>query len=106
MTGSSQFIVRCMTSSAPKWRSRCGDRPTTGMGSEQPMREVAGRLSLYAVGCASIFVLWHLAAVCLVRSILFPPPWPVLLKAVELARDGTLGENIGISLQRILLGFC
>ena len=70
------------------------------------MREAVGKLSLYALGFASIFLLWHLAAVYLVRSVLFPPPWPVLLKGVELARDGTLGENIGISLQRILLGFC
>jgi ABC-type nitrate/sulfonate/bicarbonate transport system permease component len=70
------------------------------------MREGAGRLSLYAVGFASIFVLWHLAAVYFVSSVLFPPPWPVLLKAVQLARDGTLEENIAISLQRILLGFC
>jgi NitT/TauT family transport system permease protein len=69
------------------------------------MREAAGRLSLYAIGFASIFVLWHLAAVYLVHSVLFPPPWPVLVKAVQLARDGTLEENVGISLQRVLLGF-
>jgi ABC-type nitrate/sulfonate/bicarbonate transport system permease component len=69
------------------------------------MREAAVRVSLYALGFASMFVLWHLAAVYFVKSILFPPPWAVLIKAIELAGDGTLAANIGISLQRILLGF-
>jgi ABC-type nitrate/sulfonate/bicarbonate transport system permease component len=69
------------------------------------MREAAGKICLYVLGFASIFVLWHIAAVYLVRSVLFPPPWPVLVKAVQLARDGTLAANVEISLQRILLGF-
>jgi NitT/TauT family transport system permease protein len=69
------------------------------------MRENLGRIGLYLLGFLSMFVLWHVAAVYLVSSILFPPPWAVIVKAVELVQDGTIAENIAISLQRILLGF-
>jgi ABC-type nitrate/sulfonate/bicarbonate transport system permease component len=59
----------------------------------------------YAVGFCSLFLTWHLVAVYVVASVLFPPPFAVAVRAVELFRDGTLGENIGISLQRIVIGF-
>ena len=36
---------------------------------------------------------------------LFPPPWQVFLKAIELARDGTLWEQASASLGRIASGF-
>src|SRR5467141_719957 len=52
----------------------------------------------YAIGFASLFLLWHVAAV-------FPPPGSVIARAVALFRDGTLVANVAISLQRILTGF-
>jgi ABC-type nitrate/sulfonate/bicarbonate transport system permease component len=64
-----------------------------------------GRLGGYLLGFASLFLLWHVASSYLLNSVLFPQPATVIAKAVELARDGTLGEHAGISLQRIFLGF-
>ncbi len=69
------------------------------------MSERAHKLLGYAIGFASLFILWHLAAVYVVSSVLFPPPLRVLEKGYELARDGVLGEQIAISMQRILIGF-
>jgi ABC-type nitrate/sulfonate/bicarbonate transport system permease component len=59
----------------------------------------------YAIGFASMFVIWHLASVYLVSSVLFPPPARVLVKAYELARSGMLEQQIAVSMQRILIGF-
>src|SRR5207248_2298835 len=59
----------------------------------------------YLIGFAGPFPLWHLAAVSLVRSALFPPPGSVITRAVALFRDRTLVANVAISLQRILTGF-
>jgi NitT/TauT family transport system permease protein len=70
------------------------------------MRGSLARLSGYIVGFGSLFALWHLASVYLLNSVLFPPPARVLVKAVELGKDGTLWENASISLQGIGLGFC
>lgn len=64
-----------------------------------------GRLAGYLAGFASLFVIWHVASTWLLNSVLFPPPWQVVLKAVELARDGTLGEEVATSLGRIAAGF-
>ncbi len=69
------------------------------------MQEKIGKLGGYAVGFASLFVIWYAASTYLVASVLFPPPWQVILKAIELAYDGILGENVAISLQRIMIGF-
>ena len=69
------------------------------------MSEIGGKLLGYAIGFVSLFILWHVVAVYLLKSILFPPPWQVLLKAVELARSGVLWENTAVSLRRILIGF-
>ena len=63
------------------------------------------RFSGYLVGFASLFALWHVAAVYLLNSVLFPPPLRVIAKAVELAEDGTLWSNASVSLRRIALGF-
>src|SRR5947209_10760975 len=63
------------------------------------------KLAGYFIGFGSLFVIWHVASVYLLNSILFPPPVRVVAKAAELARDGTLWENASISLQRIALGF-
>jgi len=59
----------------------------------------------YALGFASLFVLWQLASLYLVSSVLFPPPTVVLRKALVLARNGVLLEHLSASLQRILTGF-
>jgi NitT/TauT family transport system permease protein len=59
----------------------------------------------YAVGFASLFVLWHLASVYVVSSVLFPPPATVFSKGVTLAQSGVLFEHLFASVQRILIGF-
>jgi NitT/TauT family transport system permease protein len=59
----------------------------------------------YALGFASLFVLWQVASLYLVSSVLFPPPTVVLRKALVLARNGVLLEHLSASLQRILTGF-
>jgi ABC-type nitrate/sulfonate/bicarbonate transport system permease component len=59
----------------------------------------------YVVGFVSLFVLWHLAAVYLVGSVLFPPPAVVFRKGWALAHSGALWEHLSASLQRILTGF-
>jgi len=59
----------------------------------------------YALGFASLFVLWHLASIYLVSSVLFPPPAIVFRKAAILVRNGVLLEHLWASVQRILVGF-
>jgi ABC-type nitrate/sulfonate/bicarbonate transport system permease component len=69
------------------------------------MRQSLGPLAGYLAGFASLFLIWHIASTWLVGSVLFPPPWQVVMKAIELIQDGTLGEQVGASLSRILIGF-
>jgi len=59
----------------------------------------------YALGFASLFVIWQLTSIYLVGSVLFPPPTVVLRKGLMLARNGILFEHLSASLQRILAGF-
>jgi ABC-type nitrate/sulfonate/bicarbonate transport system permease component len=59
----------------------------------------------YAAGFAALFAIWHVAAVVIVRSVLFPPPGQVIVRAVELLQDGTLEEQVAVSLRRIMTGF-
>jgi len=59
----------------------------------------------YALGFVSLFVIWHLASVYLVSSVLFPPPAIVLRKGIVLVRNGVLFEHLWASGQRILAGF-
>src|SRR5882672_11352559 len=59
----------------------------------------------YALGFVSLFGLWHLAAVYLVGSVLFPPPSIVFRKGVVLVGNGVLFEHLWASTQRILAGF-
>jgi NitT/TauT family transport system permease protein len=74
-------------------------RAMTGLG-----RNILGILP-YAAGFCSLFLVWHVVAVYVVASVLFPPPYAVLLRGIELFEDGTLQANVGISLQRIVIGF-
>ncbi|MBS0548180.1 MAG: ABC transporter permease [Proteobacteria bacterium] len=62
-------------------------------------------VGIYLLGFASLFAIWHVAATWIMPSVLFPPPWQVIVKAIELARDGTLWEHASASLARIGLGF-
>jgi NitT/TauT family transport system permease protein len=59
----------------------------------------------YLAGFALLFLVWHVAAVFLVRSVLFPPPWPVFERAWSLIEDSILQEQIVASMRRILQGF-
>src|SRR2546426_6003801 len=59
----------------------------------------------YALGFASLFVVWQLASLYLVSSVLFPPPTVVFSKGLLLVRNGVLLANLAASLQRILAGF-
>jgi ABC-type nitrate/sulfonate/bicarbonate transport system permease component len=72
-------------------------------------RDTARRLwSLYggyAFGFVSLFLIWQLASVHVVSSVLFPPPTVVLRKAVLLLRNGVLLEHLSASAKRILAGF-
>jgi NitT/TauT family transport system permease protein len=73
------------------------------------LRATAHRLAeefgLYAVGFVSLFVVWHVVAVYIVRSVLFPPPLPVFARALVLIRNGELLVQVWASLERILIGF-
>ncbi len=69
------------------------------------MRASLRSLGIYLLGFASLFLIWHLAATFLLNSVLFPTPWKVVLKAIELAQDGTLWEQSSASLARIASGF-
>lgn len=68
-------------------------------------KDMLYRVGGYACGFALLFVIWHVAAVYIVKSILFPPPGQVVAKAIELIQDGTLQEQVAISMRRILSGF-
>src|SRR5437660_2298469 len=59
----------------------------------------------YALGFASLFVIWQLASLYLVSSVLFPPPTVVYRKGLVLTRNGVLLVHLAASLQRILAGF-
>jgi NitT/TauT family transport system permease protein len=57
------------------------------------------------IGFATLFLVWHIASVYIVKSLLFPPPLGVLKKGVELTMSGVLIEHIAVSLRRIAIGF-
>ena len=63
------------------------------------------RVLTYFAGFCLLFAVWHIAAVYVVGSILFPPPLQVFAKAIELIQDGTLQDQVLISMRRILTGF-
>ena len=69
------------------------------------MGAAARGVGIYLLGFASLFAIWHIAATWILSSVLFPPPWNVFVKAIELAEDGTLWEQASASLGRIATGF-
>jgi len=58
----------------------------------------------YLLGFLALFGSWHLLTY-LMPSILFPGPAVVISKAFSLLQDGSLVENLSISLMRIFSGF-
>jgi NitT/TauT family transport system permease protein len=70
-----------------------------------PLRRLWSVYGGYVVGFASLFLLWHLASLYLVSSVLFPPPAVVFRKGVALVRNGVLFEHLWASTQRIMAGF-
>ena len=69
------------------------------------MNERLRDLGLYLIGFASLFLVWEVASTWIIPSVLFPTPWKVILKTIELAEDGTLWEQSSASLARIGTGF-
>ena len=69
------------------------------------MRASLNSVGIYLVGFASLFLIWHVCSTWLLNSVLFPPPWQVILKAVELTQEGVLGEQVAVSMMRIFAGF-
>src|SRR3989454_10876076 len=59
----------------------------------------------YALGFVSLFLIWQLASLYVVSSVLFPPPTVVFSKGLLLVRNGVLLEHLAASMQRILAGF-
>jgi len=59
----------------------------------------------YALGFVSLFMIWQLASLYVVSSVLFPPPTVVFSKGLLLVRNGVLLEHLAASMQRILAGF-
>jgi NitT/TauT family transport system permease protein len=58
----------------------------------------------YALSFVAILILWQLATYVF-PSVLFSGPVSSITKLLELARDGILLQHVGISLQRIMIGF-
>jgi len=58
----------------------------------------------YALGFVSLFLIWQVASLYVVSSVLFPPPTAVFSKGLLLARNGVLLEHLTASMQRILAG--
>ncbi len=69
------------------------------------MRERINIVAGYLAGFALLFLVWHLAAVFVVKSALFPSPIPVFVRAQWLIEENILQEQIWASLRRIFQGF-
>ncbi len=82
-----------------------GDAPVIDAGTKATLQDLWVEYWPYLAGFGGLFAAWHVVATYLFVSVLFPPPWPVLLKAGELLASGELPINIWASLQRILIGF-
>lgn len=68
--------------------------------SKSKLRQVLPSLAVIAI----LLTAWWLAVV-LTGSAIFPTPWQVVTGTLELARDGTLWDDIGASLLRVATGF-
>src|SRR3989454_8651715 len=90
---------------APTARESDARRRALIRGSGGAARRVWSVYGGYALGFVSLFLIWQLASLYVVSSVLFPPPTVVLRKAVLLVRNGVLLDHLSASLQRILAGF-
>jgi NitT/TauT family transport system permease protein len=68
--------------------------------SMSKLQQVRPSLAVIAV----LLTVWWLAVV-LTGSAIFPTPWQVVTGTLELAREGTLWDDIGASLMRVATGF-
>ena len=69
------------------------------------MNSRLGIITGYLAGFALLFLTWHLAALYLVKSALFPSPIPVFHRAVWLIEENILQEQVWASMRRIIQGF-
>jgi NitT/TauT family transport system permease protein len=60
---------------------------------------------IYAASIIGMIVLWHVVATTFFKPQFFPSPPQVLAATQEMVASGELFEHIGISMQRILMGF-
>jgi NitT/TauT family transport system permease protein len=60
---------------------------------------------VYAGSIVSMVAIWHVISTAFFEPAFFPPPGLVLSTGIEMVRNGELAKHVGISLQRILLGF-
>jgi NitT/TauT family transport system permease protein len=76
-----------------------GSRPAHLLGKLKP------EYLIYAGSIVGMILLWHFVATTFFKPQFFPGPLLVLATGEEMVASGELFEHIGISLQRILLGF-
>lgn len=89
-----------------------GQRPRRSRRRQRGALALRGSMSTWAsIGVAAIvfgglICLWFLAASAgWVKELFLPPPTDVYNRLLELAKDGTLWSDIGISAYRIMVGF-
>jgi NitT/TauT family transport system permease protein len=68
--------------------------------STSKLQQILPSLAVIAI----LLTVWWLAVV-ITGSAIFPTPWQVVTGTLELARDGTLWDDIGASLMRVATGF-
>ena len=74
-------------------------------GDSAIMRWIGSAPFLYGASIASMLALWHLVSTTFFAPAFFPPPKLVLTTGIAMIRSGELAMHVGISMQRILLGF-
>ena len=67
--------------------------------------KIKGEHAIYVASIIGMVGLWHVIATAFFKPQFFPSPLAVLATAREMLASRELFEHIGISLQRILLGF-
>lgn len=93
-------------------RAEPGSMPLAGSQLDAMKREkhaanlrVRRQYITYLVSFVTIFGLWQILATYVIPSVLFPPPWPVVLRMGRMIASGDLWAHVSISMQRIMLGF-
>lgn len=74
--------------------------------SQSPIKEAATGLGRLALAGLAVLLLWELAArLGLYRTVFLPPPTECYEAIVSMLQSGELSTDIGLSLQRALVGF-